>query len=73
MAIAIVSQILDNISSLRVIHPFLISHRWLAFVDLFRFPVAWDAIRLGLISFAVYTAVFVGGAAWLFARKDVIS
>jgi ABC-2 type transport system permease protein len=73
MAVAIVSQILDNISSLRAIHPFLISHQWLAFVDLFRFPVAWDAIRLGVVSFVLYTAVFLGGAAGLFARRDVVS
>jgi ABC-2 type transport system permease protein len=73
VALVIVSQILDNLSSLHAIHPYLLSHDWLAFVDLFRSPVAWDAIRHGLIVFAVYVGLFLGGAAVLFSRKDVTS
>ena len=73
VSIAIASQVLDNLSSLRVIHPYLLSHRWLAFVDLFRQPVDWSGMRQGLILDAAYTAVFLGVAVVVFSRKDVVS
>ena len=73
VSVAVASQILDNISSMRVIHPYLISHRWLAFVDLFRSPVDWVGIRQGLVLDAVYTALFLGAALLVFSRKDVVS
>lgn len=73
VAAAIVSQILDHLSSLDPIHPYLISHRWLAFVDLFRSPVPKADMVLGLLTFAIYTAVFLGAAVWLFVRRDVAS
>jgi ABC-2 type transport system permease protein len=73
MAIAITSQILDSLSSMRVIHPYLISHQWLAFADLFRTPVEWQGIEQGLVLAGVYTAVFLGGAMLVFSRKDVVS
>jgi ABC-2 type transport system permease protein len=73
VAFVIVSQILDAIPSLRVVQPFLLTHDWLAYVDLFRSPVAWEGIRHGIGVFAVYTLLFGGGALALFTRKDVIS
>ena len=73
VAVAIVSQVLDHVSSVRVIHPYLISHRWLAFVDLFRSPVEWGDILRGLLTFAVYIAIFLGAALAVFTRKDVTS
>ena len=73
MALAIASQILDSLSSLKVIHPYLISHQWLAFADLFRTPVEWHGIVQGLLLAGVYTALFLGGAILVFSRKDVVS
>jgi ABC-2 type transport system permease protein len=73
VAVAIVSQILDHLDSLRAIHPYLISHHWLDFVDLFRSPIPWSGMMRGLLSFAVYTALFLGAAAALFVRRDVTS
>lgn len=73
VAFVIISQILDAIPSLRVIRPYLLTHDWLAFADLFRSPVAWDAMRHGLMVFIVYTALFLGGSLLLFTRKDVVS
>jgi ABC-2 type transport system permease protein len=69
----VVSQILDGLSSLRVIHPYLLTHDWLAFADLFRQPVAWDAMRHGIVVFAFYTVGFLGLTLALFSRKDVAS
>jgi ABC-2 type transport system permease protein len=73
VAIAVISQILDGLSSLRVIHPYLLSHDWLAFADLFRSPVAWDAMRHGMLVFAAYTVLFLGAALAVMTRKDVTS
>jgi ABC-2 type transport system permease protein len=73
VAFVIVSQILDAIPSLRVLRPFLLTHDWLAYVDLFRSPVAWEGVGHGVVVFAVYTALFVGGALAVFTRRDVTS
>ena len=73
IVVAIASQILDNIPSLHAIQPFLPTHGWLGFTDLFRFPVDWSAMRGGVIVSAAYTAVFLGIALWGFARRDVTS
>ena len=73
IVLAIASQILDNIPSLRAIHPYLPTHGWLAFVDLFRFPVDWNGMRAGLALSAAYTAVFLVAALFAFQRRDVTS
>lgn len=73
MAVAIVSQILDGLSSLRPIHPYLLSDKWLAWTDLFRSPVAWDGMVRGLILDGAYVALFLGAALVAFGRKDVVS
>lgn len=73
VAIGVISQILDSISAVRVIHPYLLTHDWLAFADLFRSPVAWDGMRHGLVVFFVYVLLFMGGALAWFGRKDVTS
>lgn len=69
--LAIASQIADNIPSLHAVHPYLPTHAWLSFTDLFRFPVAWSGMRSAVIVSAVYTAVFLALALWNFGRKDV--
>jgi ABC-2 type transport system permease protein len=73
IVLAIASQIMDNIPSLRVAHPFLPTHGWLGFVGLFRFPIEWSAMRGGLIVSASYTVVFLSAALVAFARRDVAS
>ncbi|MBA3690529.1 MAG: ABC transporter permease [Actinobacteria bacterium] len=73
VVVAIASQILDNIPSLHVIHLYLPTHGWLAFTDLFRFPVDWSGMRGGLVVSAAYTVAFLGLALWGFARRDVTS
>jgi ABC-2 type transport system permease protein len=73
VSLAIISQILDGLTTLHAIHPYLFTHDWLAFVDLFRSPVAWDAIRHGILLQACYTATFLLAALAVFTRKDVTS
>jgi ABC-2 type transport system permease protein len=67
------SFILDSIPQVDWLHPYLITHNWTAFGDLFRDPVAWGGIQHGLYTAAAYALVF-GLAAWArFAGKDVTS
>ena len=71
--IAIVSQILDGLTLLHAIHPYLITHEWLAFSDLFRSPVLWTGIVHGVWIALAYTAIFLTAALVRFERKDVTS
>jgi ABC-2 type transport system permease protein len=71
VAFVIASQILDALSALHALHPWLLTHDWLAWPDLFRLPPAWDAIRHGLLLDGAYLVVFLGAALAVFARKDV--
>jgi ABC-2 type transport system permease protein len=73
MSVAIASQIVDSLPAARFLHPFLISHRWLAFVDLFRSPVEWHPMVLGAFTALAYTAIFLVAALGVFTRKDVVS
>ncbi|MGZ4534698.1 MAG: ABC transporter permease [Nocardioidaceae bacterium] len=67
------SFILDSIPQVSWIHPYLITHHWLAFGDLFRDPVAWGGIRSGLYVAVAYALVFwLAGWARL-STKDVTS
>jgi ABC-2 type transport system permease protein len=71
IVIAIASQILDQLPSLHAIHPFLPTHRWLAFTGLFRFPVDLAPMRAGVVVSAAYTVVFLTLALVGFRRRDV--
>jgi ABC-2 type transport system permease protein len=73
MALAIGSQIVDGLPSLHAVHPYLFSHGWFAFVDLFRSPIEWSGILRGLTVDLAYVLVFLGAAVAVFARKDVVS
>lgn len=73
VGVYIVMQIVDALSALRVVHPYLLSHYSLDFADLFRSPVALDSIVHGLLASGAYVVLFVGAAGAIFARKDVTS
>jgi ABC-2 type transport system permease protein len=67
------SFILDTIPQVSWIHPFLITHNWLGFGDLFRDPVAWGGIGQGLFVAAAYAVVFWAAAWARFGARDVTS
>jgi ABC-2 type transport system permease protein len=73
VAIAIISEILDGLTALHALHPYLPTHEWLAFADLFRTPVAWDAMTRGVWLAAAYALVFLVASLAVFTRKDVNS
>jgi ABC-2 type transport system permease protein len=73
VTVAVVSQILDAIPQVSVIHEFLHAHWWMAFTDLLREPIALANIGSGLLVSAAYIGVF-GSLAWArLATKDVTS
>ncbi|MFN2616392.1 MAG: ABC transporter permease, partial [Thermoleophilaceae bacterium] len=60
-------------SLLHAIHPFVLTHNWLAFADLFRSPLLWTGILHGLWVSAAYAAIFLIAAVARFERRDVTS
>ena len=71
LILTLASQIMDAIPQLSAIHVYLPTHYWLAFADLLRDPIAFEALRPGIFSALAYVAVFTTAAWARFAGKDV--
>ncbi len=67
------SFILETIPQVSWLHPFLITHNWLAFGDLFRDPIAWQGVQQGVYVAAGYMVVFWFAGWARFGSKDVTS
>lgn len=65
--------IFDAVEQLSWLHPWLLTHWWMAFGDLLRDPVATAEIQRGLLTFGAYTLVFWLLAWARFTTKDVTS
>ncbi|HET9873744.1 MAG TPA: ABC transporter permease [Propionibacteriaceae bacterium] len=65
--------ILDSISQLSWLHPWLLTHWWTAFGDLLRQPTATDNMTRGLLTAAVYAVVFWMAAWARLSNKDITS
>ncbi len=69
----IASTVLLGLDAAQALHPWLPTRYWLAFVDLFRDPILWDDVTLGVLLQGAYFLVF-SVAAWAnFATKDITS
>jgi ABC-2 type transport system permease protein len=73
LILSVGSQIIDSVSQLGAIHPYLVTHYWLGFGDLLRDPIATASVGKGLLVFAAYAAIFWTAAWARFAGKDVSS
>jgi ABC-type transport system involved in multi-copper enzyme maturation permease subunit len=73
LVIAMASEILDAISQVASIHPYLPTHFWLMFDALLRTPITWPDIWHGLLSFAAYTVIFGALAITRIRRANVTS
>jgi ABC-2 type transport system permease protein len=69
----VASFILDSIPQLDWLHPYLLTHWWMAFGDLLRDPVALDGIRQGLLCAGAYAVIFWAAAWARFGGRDVTS
>ena len=65
--------ILDSISQLDWLHPWLLTHWWTAFGDLLRDPIATESIQRGLITALIYAGTFWLAAWARLATKDISS
>jgi ABC-2 type transport system permease protein len=72
LVVVIVSEILDAVSQVAAIHPYLPSHFWFSFDALLRTPIAWSGVLHGLASFAAYVVIF-GAVAWARMRRADIT
>ncbi|MDO9396657.1 MAG: ABC transporter permease subunit [Herbiconiux sp.] len=73
IVIAIVSQVLGQLSQTEWLHPFLFSYHWLDFADLLRQPIDWSSFGANALLQLAYVAVFGALAYGRFATKDVLS
>ncbi len=72
-AVLVASTTLDALDAAGSAQPYLPTHYWLKFVDLFRNPILWRDIERGLLLQAVYVAVMLGAAWAYFTSKDIKS
>jgi ABC-2 type transport system permease protein len=73
LSVLVTSQVLDLIDAASVLQPYLPTHYWLAFVDLFRNPILWRSIIRGFALQGVYVALILGAAWANFQTKDIKS
>ena len=70
-AVLVASTTLDALDAAGAAQPYLPTHYWLSFVDLFRNPILWRDIERGLLLQAVYVAVMLGAAWAYFTTRDI--
>jgi ABC-2 type transport system permease protein len=73
LAALVTSQVLDLLDAAASVKPYLPTHYWLAFIDLFRTPILWHHVARGFALQGIYIVVFLGAAWANFATKDVTS
>lgn len=65
--------IVDSISQLDFLHPYLLTHWWMSFGDLLRSPIYTGDITRGLLTALAYAVIFWLAAWARFRSKDVTS
>ena len=70
---SVVSQVLDSLTQLAWLHPWLFSHYWLDFADLLRQPISWTSFSDNAVLQAGYVVTFGALAYGRFGTKDVLS
>jgi ABC-2 type transport system permease protein len=73
MIIVVASEVVDNIPQFAPVAPYIPTHWWLSFDSLLRSPIDTTTLWHGLLSFAVYAAVFLSIAWARFTSSDVTS
>jgi ABC-2 type transport system permease protein len=73
MMLVVASEVVDNIPQFASVAPYLPTHWWNSFDSLLRSPVDTTTMWHGLISFAVYAALFLAIAWARFTSADVTS
>ncbi|MDO8106945.1 ABC transporter permease [Isoptericola sp. b441] len=71
LALTVVSQILDQLSQVAAIHPYLPTHFWLDYAEVLRDPLDVGALGPGAASALAYVAIFTAAAWARFSTADV--
>jgi ABC-2 type transport system permease protein len=71
VGVVVVSAILDGVSEVSFLHPWLLTNYWMAFTNLIRDPVRWHAIWQDLLVQLGYAAVFASAAWARMTTRDV--
>jgi ABC-2 type transport system permease protein len=71
LVLTLASEVADTVAQLSAIHPYLPTHWWLSFDAILRVPVTWSQLGQGLVSFAVYAAIFASVAWARFTTADI--
>ena len=71
IGLLVASTVLLGLDAAGVLHPFLPTRYWLAFVDLFRDPILWRDVVRGLVVQLSYLLVFTLAAWASFTSKDI--
>ena len=71
IGLLVASTVLLGLDAAGVLHPFLPTRYWLAFVDLFRDPILWTEVGRGLAVQLGYLLVFTLAAWASFTTKDI--
>lgn len=71
LAVVVTSAALQPLDAASAIEPYLTTAHWLAWVDLYRDPVLWPALRAGVQVQVGYVLVAFGAAWANFGTKDV--
>jgi ABC-2 type transport system permease protein len=71
--LTVASEVADNVPQFASVQPYLPTHWWNSFDSLLRTPIDTTTLLHGLLSFAVYIAIF-GAVAWArFTSGDITS
>jgi ABC-2 type transport system permease protein len=73
LAVVVTSAALLPLEAAAAVRPYLPTTHWLAWIDLYRDPILWPAVREGAAVQAGYVLVAFGAAWANFATKDVTS
>jgi ABC-2 type transport system permease protein len=73
LVLVVASEICDQVQQLSAIHAYLPTHWWLSWDGLFRSPMDLSGVATGLVSFAVYAAIFLSIAWARLTSVDVTS
>ena len=73
LVLVVASEICDQVQQLSAIHAYLPTHWWLSWDGLFRSPMDLSGVASGVVSFAVYAAIFLSIAWARLTSADVTS
>jgi ABC-2 type transport system permease protein len=73
IGVVITSGILDSVSQVDFLHPWLLTNYWTAFANLIRDPVRWHQIWKDLLLQLGYVAVFASAAWARMTTRDVLA